>query len=40
MQLKGRKGLQVSHLENGLGEKGKAAQILAGGERGAGGLDW
>jgi nitrite reductase (NAD(P)H) len=40
MQLKGRKGHQVSHLENGLGEKGKAAQILAGGERGAGGLDW
>jgi nitrite reductase (NAD(P)H) len=40
MQLKGRKGFQVSHLENGLGEKGKAAMILAGGERGAGGLDW
>ncbi|KAF2245599.1 nitrite reductase [Trematosphaeria pertusa] len=37
---KGRKGFQVSHLEGGLGEKGKAAQILAGGERGAGGLDW
>ncbi|KAI4694144.1 uncharacterized protein J4E84_002725 [Alternaria hordeiaustralica] len=40
MQLKGRKGMQVSHLEGGLGEKAKAAQILAGGERGAGGLDW
>jgi nitrite reductase (NAD(P)H) len=40
MQLKGRKGLQVSHLEGGLGEKGKAGMILAGGERGAGGLDW
>ena len=37
---KGRKGMQVSHLENGLGEKGRAAAILAGGERGAGGLDW
>lgn len=40
LKLKGRKGLQVSHLEGGLGEKGKAAMILAGGERGAGGLDW
>ncbi|KAH4189732.1 hypothetical protein HBH42_135080 [Parastagonospora nodorum] len=40
LALKGRKGTQVSHLENGLGEKGKAAMILAGGERGAGGLDW
>jgi len=40
MQLKGRKGMQVSHLEDGLGEKARAAQILAGGERGAGGLDW
>ncbi|EUC44625.1 hypothetical protein COCMIDRAFT_37533 [Bipolaris oryzae ATCC 44560] len=40
LQLKGRKGVPVSHLEEGLGEKGKAAQILAGGERGAGGLDW
>jgi len=40
MKLKGRKGQQVSHLENGLGEKGKAAMVLAGGERGAGGLDW
>lgn len=40
MQLKGRKGFQVSHLEGGLGEKGKASMILAGGERGAGGLDW
>jgi nitrite reductase (NAD(P)H) len=40
LKLKGRKGQQVSHLEDGLGEKGKAAMILAGGERGAGGLDW
>ncbi|KAF2622313.1 nitrite reductase [Macroventuria anomochaeta] len=40
MKLKGRKGMQVSHLDNGLGEKGKASMILAGGERGAGGLDW
>lgn len=40
LQLKGRKGLQVSHLEHGLGEKGKADVILAGGERGASGLDW
>lgn len=40
LQLKGRKGVPVSHLEGGLGEKGKTAQILAGGERGAGGLDW
>lgn len=37
---KGRKGVRVSHLQNGLGEQGKAAAILAGGERGAGGLDW
>lgn len=40
MQGKGRKGVAVSHLEGGLGEKGKAGAILAGGERGAGGLDW
>ncbi|KAF2793454.1 nitrite reductase [Melanomma pulvis-pyrius CBS 109.77] len=40
MQGKGRKGVAVSHLEGGLGEKGKAEVILAGGERGAGGLDW
>ncbi|ORY18524.1 nitrite reductase [Clohesyomyces aquaticus] len=40
LQMKGRKGVSVSHLEGGLGEKGKAALILAGGERGAGGLDW
>ncbi|KAF2837350.1 hypothetical protein M501DRAFT_1059346 [Patellaria atrata CBS 101060] len=40
MGFKGRKGRDVSHLENGKGERGKAAHILAGGERGAGGLDW
>ncbi|KAF2193084.1 nitrite reductase [Zopfia rhizophila CBS 207.26] len=40
MQGKGRKGVMVSHLENGLGQNGKASMILAGGERGAGGLDW
>jgi nitrite reductase (NAD(P)H) len=40
MQLKGRKGTMVSHLEGGLGQHKKAAMILAGGERGAGGLDW
>jgi nitrite reductase (NAD(P)H) len=38
--MKGRKGLNVSHLEGGLGQEKKAAMILAGGERGAGGLDW
>ena len=37
---KGRKGFAASHLKDGLGEKGRAAMILAGGERGAGGLDW
>jgi nitrite reductase (NAD(P)H) len=40
LNLKGRKGRNVSHLEGGLGEERKAAAILAGGERGAGGLDW
>lgn len=40
LKMKGRKGVVVSHLENGLGEQKKAAMILAGGERGAGGLDW
>jgi len=40
LNLKGRKGRNVSHLEGGLGEDKKAAMILAGGERGAGGLDW
>jgi nitrite reductase (NAD(P)H) len=38
--LKGRKGKMVSHLDEGLGQHKKAALILAGGERGAGGLDW
>jgi nitrite reductase (NAD(P)H) len=37
---KGRKGRNVSHLEGGAGEQGKASMILAGGERGAGDLDW
>ncbi|KAF2639635.1 nitrite reductase [Massarina eburnea CBS 473.64] len=37
---KGRKGVRVSHLEGGLGEVVKANSILAGGERGVGGLDW
>jgi nitrite reductase (NAD(P)H) len=40
LNLKGRKGRNVSHLEGGLGEERKAAAILAGGDRGAGGLDW
>jgi nitrite reductase (NAD(P)H) len=40
LKMKGRKGTMVSHLEGGLGQQGKAAMILAGGERGAGGLDW
>lgn len=40
MKLKGRKGFQASHLPNGLGEKAKAEAILAGGERGANGMDW
>lgn len=44
-EVKGSKGRLVgggpeSHLENGLGEVAKARRILAGGERGAGGLDW
>ncbi|GAB7356801.1 hypothetical protein MBLNU459_g7686t1 [Dothideomycetes sp. NU459] len=38
--LKGQKGTMVSHLENGLGQKAKAKAILAGGEKGAGGMDW
>ncbi|KAL1608588.1 hypothetical protein SLS60_003532 [Paraconiothyrium brasiliense] len=37
---KGRKGFAVSHLKDGMGEKARAGMILAGGERGAGGLDW
>ncbi|KAF1995312.1 nitrite reductase [Amniculicola lignicola CBS 123094] len=40
VNAKGRKGTKLSHLESGLGEEKKAAMILAGGERGAGGLDW
>ncbi|KAF9729165.1 hypothetical protein PMIN06_000071 [Paraphaeosphaeria minitans] len=37
---KGRKGFAVSHLKDGMGEQTRAGMILAGGERGAGGLDW
>ncbi|KAF7187573.1 Nitrite reductase [NAD(P)H] [Pseudocercospora fuligena] len=37
---KGRKGVQASHLTNGLGAEGKAQAILAGGERGSSGMDW
>ncbi|KXS99170.1 hypothetical protein AC578_3054 [Pseudocercospora eumusae] len=37
---KGRKGVQASHLANGLGAEGKAQAILAGGERGSSGMDW
>ncbi|MBE7180029.1 MAG: nitrite reductase small subunit NirD, partial [Terriglobus roseus] len=38
--MKGRKGLQASHFEGGKGEVAAAKMILAGGERGAGGMDW
>ncbi|KAK4544505.1 hypothetical protein LTR36_004077 [Oleoguttula mirabilis] len=38
--FKGRKGVHASHLPGGLGDKGKADAILAGGERGANGMDW
>lgn len=38
--LKARLGKTHSHLPNGKGETGKAQAILAGGERGAGGMDW
>lgn len=38
--MKGRKGMQASHLPNGLGERAKAEAILAGGERGSSGMDW
>ncbi|GAB7337008.1 hypothetical protein MBLNU457_g2423t1 [Dothideomycetes sp. NU457] len=40
IKMKGRKPFAASHLPNGMGEKAKANAILAGGERGAGGLDW
>ncbi|KAL2352497.1 hypothetical protein BJ546DRAFT_211759 [Cryomyces antarcticus] len=40
LQLKGRKGLQASHLPNGKGERAAANAILAGGERAAAGMDW
>lgn len=39
-EMKGRKAMQASHLPNGMGERAKAQAILAGGERGAGGMDW
>ena len=38
--MKGRKGINTSHLPNGLGMHEKAQAILAGGERGQGGIDW
>ena len=38
--MKGRKGMHASHLPNGLGAPHKAQAILAGGERGSGGMDW
>ena len=38
--MKGRKGLQASHMSDGLGAEGKAQAILAGGERGSIGIDW
>ena len=38
--MKGRKGVNTSHLQDGLGAKGKADAILAGGERGAKDMDW
>ena len=40
MKMKGRKGVQASHSPNGIGQPGKAQAILAGGERGANGMDW
>lgn len=39
-EMKGRKALKASHLQNGLGETGKAKQILVGAQRGAMGLDF
>ncbi|KAI6829740.1 Nitrite reductase [Hortaea werneckii] len=38
--MKGRKGLQTSHLPGGMGEHNKAEAILAGSERGATGMEW
>ncbi|EON69210.1 nitrite reductase [NAD(P)H] [Coniosporium apollinis CBS 100218] len=40
MGFKGRKGQQASHLEGAPGEKGRAAEILAGREKAVGGMDW
>ncbi|KAJ9656930.1 hypothetical protein H2201_008369 [Coniosporium apollinis] len=37
---KGRKGQQASHLEGAPGEKGRAAEILAGREKAVGSMDW
>ena len=39
-EMKGRKSFQASHLPNGIGGPGRAQAILAGGERGANGMDW
>jgi nitrite reductase (NAD(P)H) len=38
--MKGRKGINVSHLPNAMGMHQKAQAILAGGERGSMGIDW
>ncbi|KAK3045129.1 hypothetical protein LTS18_014507, partial [Coniosporium uncinatum] len=40
MVMKGRKGVQASHLPGGKGQEGTARMILAGGARGAKGLDF
>jgi nitrite reductase (NAD(P)H) len=38
--MKGRKSKGASHLPGGMGGPAKAQAILAGGERGAGGMEW
>ena len=38
--MKGRKPFGASHFPNGLGERGAAREIVAGGEGGGGGIDW
>ncbi|KAK3060284.1 hypothetical protein LTS18_008892 [Coniosporium uncinatum] len=40
MVMKGRKGVQASHLPGGKGQEGTARMILTGGARGARGLDF
>ncbi|KAK4990963.1 hypothetical protein LTR50_002177 [Elasticomyces elasticus] len=40
LNMKGRKGIQASHFEEGRGEEGKAREILGGKERGSRGLDF